>query len=493
MERKAFENNQVLLWGMKPVKKSLLEEFDKGNKNPHSLTRKKEPKAKEEVKVKKEPVKRVFSLDEDYGVQDLPFLNKEYERIEKELSKTISREEMDDLTDQQDKLYELIEGLEAFQKMSGKSIVYKKADDFGDDDLTGTNIIKRVSKLIGKGFKKGSPEAKAHAEKMRKVLEERKGIKKEVVKKETKSRVEKGSEQAKELGRKLAEAKRKKAEEAKKDKEEPKTKHTKAKPWYYIGDIPKGYREATEDEAIINNKVSEYGKYVVDEDKWILYRDYDILLSDKKTDNEMTWYMNSLKKRILSSLQEIEILESKLENDKYKDKWTEIKNKLANEKEKRKYLQAGWNWYYKIICLKTGRKYERQKFELPKRELSESQLNIKDEYKSKFIRPIDPRTGKPAEYESAIEPVKQEPKHKGDVDVELYFEKDGDLIKLSTKYFTQDYKLKSKYVKQLLDKGIILNKKHYTTEDFNKYFYSMKGGNIGYGLINMNLLSNKRT
>lgn len=491
MERKAFENNQVLLWGIKPVKKSLLEEFDKGNKNPNSIVRKKEPKIKETGKketVKKEPVKRVFSMDEDYGTQDLPFLNKEYERIDNEMSKPISMEEMDELTEQQDKLYELIEGLEALQKMGGRGCSQPnnydcESESESDSDNDHYNIKEIVKKLLGKGFKKGSPEALAHAVKMRKAREDKRaGIVKEVVVKQTsKARVVKGSNEAKELAQKLVEAKKKKKTEAPKEEKVKPVK--KGKPWFYIGDIPRGYREATEDEAIIKKKISEYGKRLVDKDKWELYNEYDILLTTDKNDRDIIWYMNGLKKRIMSSLQEVEILEAKLENKKYESKREANDSKLVLEKRKRKYLQAGWNWYHKLLCERTGKKYERQKFELPKREIDESQLNVKDDYKSKFVRPIDPRTGKPAEYSKFDYSEKPEVKHKGDIDVELYFENGGDIIKLSTKYFTPDYKLKPKYSEKLLKKGYILKRKHYTTADYDKYFYGMKGGNIGYGII----------
>ena len=480
-EKLAFENNQVLLWGLKPVKKSLFEQYDKGNKNPQSITRKKKVNEEPKIKVKKEPVKRVFSLNEDYGIDDLPFLNKEYDRIDEELGKAIDNDEINDLENKQEKLYELIEGLENMKKIQGKGIKPKTIkehyfeDELVDDDFIGGHL----KKLIGKGFKKGSPEAIAHAEKMRKVLEEKnknkieKPIKKAIT---TKSRVEKGSEEAKALGKRLAEAKKKKLEEAKKVKEEIKPVK-KGKAWFYIGDIPKGYREATEDEAIIANKVSEYGKHVVDEEKYRLYRDYDVLLTTEKSDQENQWYMNGLKKRIMSSLKEIEILSSKIDNDKYKDKLAENKTKLANEKEKKKYLQAGWNWYYKLYCEKNNIKYERQKFELEKPKINKSNKNYQPiEYK-KPVRPIDPRTGKEAEYiEYTGEEEKKKEEHKGDIDVDLYFEKDGDLITLSTKYFTPDYKLKSKYIKKLLDKGITLRKKHYNTDDYNKHFYGIKGG-----------------
>ena len=492
-EKKAFENNEVLLWGENPVKKSLLEQYNKGNKNPFSTSRKKEKNENEEPKPKKAPVKREFTLGEDYGVQDLDFLNKEYERIDKEIEKSGFTD--DELMDLQEKLYDLIEGLEHMQKLQGKGIYkkdltgYEGGEPFGEISTPLRHIKER---LIGKGFKKGSPEAIAHAQKMREAIQAKKP-KGEIVKKSTKSRVEKGSEQAKELGRRLAEAKKKKTEEAKKAKEEEEAKKPKViekpkgKPWFYIGDIPKGYREATEDEAIMAKKVSYYGKYVVDSEKWRLFKDYNILLTPDKTNKEIEWSMSGLKRRTIEALQNIEIYSSKLDNEKYKDRHTEFKHKLDEEKDKRKYLQAGYNWYYRLLCERTGKKYERQKIELPKIKVNKS--TKKEELKPvEITRPIDPRTGKPVEIgDLYVDRLKEENEKKEDekksIDVDLYFENEGKLITLSTKYFTQDYKLKPKYVEKLLKKGIILKKKHYTTEDYNKYFYGMKGGNIGYRLI----------
>lgn len=472
---KAFEDNKVLLWGEVGVKKSLLDKYDKGNKNPYSTTRK-----KEDIKPKKE-VKKEYSVDEEYNINDLPFLNKEYDRIEELLSKTNDMDELDELTDIQDKLYDLIEGLEHMKKISGGRIAqgYELKEDVIRPDI--------YKNLVGRGFKKGSPEAIAHAEKMRKAIENKPKTEK-IIKstKSTKSRVVKGSEEAKALGRKMAEAKKKKLEEAKKliETKTIEPKEEKGKPWFYIGDIPKGYREATEDEAILSKKVSYYGKYQVDEEKWRLFKDYNILLSRDKTNKEIEWSMSGLKRRIMEALENIEIYSSKVDNDKYKDRKKEFFHKLEDEKEKRKYLQAGYNWYYKLLCERTGKKYERQKFTLPQKVLNVSKESNVIEFKEQ-PRPIDPRTGKPTKFgDLYIDKLKNEEPIKEEAvkDVELWFNKDGNNIKLSTKYFTPDYKLIPKYAKKLLKKNIILKKKYYTTEDYNKHFYGMTGN--GFKFIN---------
>lgn len=675
---KAFRENEVLLWGVNPVKKSLLEQYDKGNKNPLSLSRKgKKAETEQEEKTPKKSVKKVreFSLDEDYSPADLDFLNEEYERIDILLSSgKLSRDEEDDLSDKQDKLYDLIEGLEAMKKLQGKGIFsdvkntikkgveYSKAvfygrgdeyppkvrniiERYGNEFITGLtlmrtpvpNILTKALSLLsggqfqenldnspydtlfhlflvintgkgpisleknevinmdtnpkprdktetkqvrniprltvlqllentrkrmgnrffvysardnncqdfmqnvfignrigdysdlefikqdtaqlfkdlpylskiadaitttgervnilttGRGFTKGSPEAIAHAEKMRKAIEAKKAAKavpaKEPVKQASKARAEKGSEAAKELGRRLAEARMRKAQAKKTEKEEEKKKVKQEKtknykPWYYIGDIPRGYREATEDEAITHGKVSTYGKYVVDPEKYKLYTEFDMLLTVQRPEQEIKWSMTGLKKRIMKSLEDIEIYKSKLENDKYKDKWPEFESKLKQEKLKRKTLQAGWNWYHKYFSEKEGIKYEPQKFKLETKEIAYQPSTAKV-YKKPVI--IDPRTGKPAE-EYKPEPEEKKVQKKQTIDIDLFFKKGKDIIQLSTKYFTSDYKLKPKYTEKLLKKGIILQKNHYTPEDYEKYFYKIAigGGFEGYGLIKSN-------
>lgn len=515
---KAFKENEVLLWGLNPVKKSLLAQYDKGNKNPFSTSRKgKKGEKEEEKETPKKVVKkaREFSLDEDYSPADLDFLNSEYDRIDKALSSgKLSPDEEEELTDKQDKLYELIEGLEAMKKLQGGSLIKKHimSDTIVDDDMIGSSIGPKkfmemvTAKMLGKGFKKGSPEAAAHAEKMRKAIEAKKAAKavpvREPVKQATKARAEKGSEAAKELGRRLAEARKKKAEAKKTEKEEEKKKVKQEKtknykPWYYIGDIPRGYREATEDEAITHGKVSKYGKYIVDHEKYKMFDEFDMLLSVQRPENEIKWSMNGIKRRIMKSLEDIEIYKAKLENEKYEKQWPDYETKLKNEKLKRKTLQAGWNWYNKYFSEKEGKPYKREKFELEKR-IQTYEPSVKREYKKPVI--IDPRTGKPVE-EYTFEEEKKEPEKKQTIDVDLFFKKetstpdgrrtsasDTDIIRLSTKYFTPDYKLKPKYTEKLLKKGIILQRKHYTPEDYEKYFYKIAigGGIEGYSLIKSN-------
>lgn len=561
-EKKAFEDNQVYLWGQIGASQNLLDIYDKGNKNPKSKA--KPQKTVKNVEVKKTVKNRVYNSKEKYTIDDLDFLNKEYDRIEEEASNLTDFDKMDELVEIQDEIYNLIQKLEKdkynkeeeeykpvassndnFEQIKkltlklseltdeyissrGNKAIKEKMDAIEEKierlgkqqkttkPIKGSNIvislkeeicpkiddceiIEKIIKMVGRGFKKGSPEAIAHAEKMRLAREAKKApnnqivpIVPEVQKNTNKARVQKGSEEAKALAKKLVEARKAKQEAKKKELEEEKRIESlknpvkaKGRPYYYIGDIPKGYREATETEAISHNKVSKYGKYQIDTDKYFLWINYEILLDENKNQKEVIWTMNGLKRRILKSLEDIEIYSNKLSNDKYESKKEDFSNKLIFEKERRKYLQYGYDWYNKLLSKMKGIPYNRIKIELPVKEYipsTESKIETKIESKP-FKRPIDPRTGKEAKY-SYYEGDEEEKddKVKGDADVELYFKKDDDIIKLSTKYFNEDYKLKSKYVEKLKNKGIILAKKHYNTEDYNKHFYHMVGSGF-YKLI----------
>lgn len=496
MNKNQFENKEVYLWGLEQAKKSLLDKYDKGDQHPNRRQKKivdeEVEEEVEEVKPKKVQ-KRVFTIGDDYGIDDLDFLNQEYERIQEEF-KTAKGDKYNELLDLEDNISELIEGLEHMKRLSGKGITkepktnsdrklnyteksggtlykpsghksnegYEGGEPKGEDSLGFKHIR-------GKGFKKGSPEALEWAKKMREAKEAKKespsksNVKKVVS--SSKARVEKGSEEAKALGKRMAEAKKKKAEELKKKVEEENAKKPqkiKGKPYYYIGDIPKGYREATMIEAIKNKKVSKYGKYVVDEGVFTYFENYGIILDKDADDKEISVQMFVLKKKTLKALEDIEIYESKLDNDKYKDKWEEYKNKLKDAKDKRKTYNAMFNWYLKIWKERHGGKYERIKLKLPERIIKENYERPKIIEKEPEI---DIRTGRPIDEEE---------------DELIDFERGDEEIRLKRKYFDSNMKLKPKRAKQLYDKRILLEEKFYTPSDIKKFFFKelIKGGAI---------------
>lgn len=467
-QREQFEKKKVFLWGLKEASKSLLKEFDKGDMHPNRKTRKSKAET-ETPKAKKTVIKKSFTIGGDYGIEDIDFLNEEYKHLQNQMKTIKDRDEMNELYDKEEALLETLEGLEAMKELRVKQGggIHEELDTDSD------NEIEYKEKSNGKGFKKGSPEALAHAEKMRKALEAKKNPNKQpVVKKttETKARVQKGSEQAKELGKRLAEAKKKKMEALKQAKEEeeakkkeelkPEENKTKGKPYYYIGDIPKGFRLATMQEAIRNDKVSEYGKFQVDTNMYNYYRDYGILLNPDATDNEIRINLMVLKKKTLKAYEDIEIFENKLENDKYKDKWNEFKHKLERAKDERKTYNAMLNFYWKLHTKRHNKEYNKIKIEPPKKRdfiaNTEKPIYKPDE------PIIDIRTGKPVEAMTMADLKKEV--------LQTFYIK-GNEILLKTSYFDKDNKLKSSYAEKLFKKGYILREKYYKDKDIKKYFY----------------------
>ncbi len=518
-ERKLFEDNKVLLWGINKASKSLLDEFDTGNKNPQSISRKKDKEPKKN-KSTKTPKVQEFDKTATYTIDDLDFLEKEYSRIEElsdkayndgnttkadeliellndidEVLTKLKAEEQEEIKvvetsskDKWDKINKLnteIDNLrEEWIKSRGdpkiRDTIERKEKELSALYKVGTGLKKtnkrpyvqhryeecyssddcdiniNINKIKGKGFKAGSEEAKKHAEKMR--LSRGTILKKEKEVKTSKARVEKGSEEAKEISKRLLEAR--KAKQALKKKEEPKEEKKPLKnPWYYIGDIPKGYREATEDEAIENNKVSQYGKYQVDELRHRIYKDYNILLSESIDDTKLYFQLLGLKKRINKIMYELEVLHNKLENDKYISKKTEFENKLNQTEYNFDMMKKAYRWLYKLYTKRNNKQYVKPVFKLAqKEEVKPTKSTIKNIPIEKEVI-IDPRTNKP---------ITEDDKPKDYIE----FENTEGTIKIPKKAFNDDKILKPKYAKQLMTKGYIFLPKYYTKEDQNKYFYS---------------------
>jgi hypothetical protein len=309
-------NFKVFLWGINPINKNLLLKYDTGNRNPVSIARIKKNKILE----------RGDKYDDKYPYKksDLNFLNSEYDLITHLISESDITENIYILDDLQEKIYNKIEEVEKMKD----------------------NIDKPKVRML-----KGSKEAFERAEKMRNSKTIKPVIQR--AKAPGKARFEKGSEEAKELSRKLVEAKRAKKQaiiDLEKANEDKKIwKKDKLKPWFYIGDIPKGYRVATEDEAIFHLKVSEFGKNIVDKNKFLLFRDHRILLSDKKTKWEKEIYIKGLSRRYNDCKYNITVFKSKLENDKYESRKDEFLDKLDNEIKKKKYLKHGLKFYLNLL------------------------------------------------------------------------------------------------------------------------------------------------
>lgn len=78
-----------------------------------------------------------------------------------------------------------------------------------------------------------------------------------------------------------------------------KTKKKKFKPYYFIGNIPEGFRESTEEEAILNKKVSFFGKKKVSRELYNLYEITGILYIENLKEKEINRFIIALKGKSL--------------------------------------------------------------------------------------------------------------------------------------------------------------------------------------------------
>ena len=133
--------------------------------------------------------------------------------------------------------------------------------------------------------------------------------------------------------------------------------------------------------------------------------------------------------------------------------------------------------YNKLLSERLNKVYKRDKIELPKVEISENYDKPDKIIHKTFIRPIDPRTGKEVKEEKLNDNghIEEEKIDIDDIHPDLLFYRDGENMTISSKFFTRDLKMKSKYIKKAFAKGVILKRKYYTSEDYDKYFYGIKG------------------
>jgi hypothetical protein len=444
------KNSKIMLWGLEKASKSQLVALENQNNNPKSTAKRKVNKNEPKVKV----VKR-FDISEDYGVDDLPFLKKEADRIEHEIDNDIDYDENLDL---QEKIMDLIDTLEEIKdRFSGRglrSILEPKREDYEDidsdtsDDEYGWGLSGPLEEHKPKSGKRRTKQVMGG-----------------------KVRAEKGSEEAKEIGRRLAEARKNKREgkptlkeqAEKKREEKQKTKVSKAKPWYYVGIIPKGYREATEDEAIRNYKVGSYGKYPIDMVKYEFFDKYQILLSHDMSNDDIKMSLIGIPKKINRTFNEIEILENKLQNNKYTEQQHHAyDHKLDEERHTNKNLQKAYNWISKLYAQRNNKPYVKKLFTPPRREI---------------ISPKEETVLKPNVYKETIM-IEETPNH---MNKKMFhkFENAFDKISIPIKAFTEEMLVKPKYAKKLFEKNITLHPEHYHPEDIKKYFYGKSGSGIG--------------
>lgn len=224
----ALKANEVFLWGLNRVDSIILESYEKDylkkciTKNIKCDENKKNNDESElhtqNLNIKTTDL--IFEPTHTYNPCDIHFLKKEYDRIENELSSGIGcGNEYNDLMELQDELAELIDRLEEERDELGlDSEPEQNSDEDKEDDKEEDNEDENENE-----------NDEDNDDNKQNKLEE--GI-----------NVQKKRGRAKKL-----------------------------KPYYLIGNIPEGYREATQEEAITNKKVSWFGKRKVKRELYNLY------------------------------------------------------------------------------------------------------------------------------------------------------------------------------------------------------------------------------
>jgi uncharacterized membrane-anchored protein YhcB (DUF1043 family) len=256
---------------------------------------------------------------------------------------------------------------------------------------------------------------------------------------------------------------------ADKEKIRKEKKPDELKPYYKVGPIPSGFREARQDEALKAGKYGEYGKYKIDPQD---YKDWQVARAV---------YEPNLQQRELMIF--ISALKIRLKNLKKKYNYTphgisratdEEKTKFEEHKEQQKkefdVLARLINKYYKDYLETKATPYQQITFDIKELPKPSKPLKTYD------IEPFqEPETKK-------IKKIKKE---------EIVFQAQGqpELVLLSSHFIQPDDPresiiLKPKTALKLYLKNIRLDKKLYSKEDQNKYFFSRKTP-ISGGLIGM--------
>lgn len=506
------KNNAVMLWGKKKASQS---QIDDVLKNLKITVQKKEKPTKKGAKTSKGQ-RTHYDPTLEYTVNDIDFLEEELEK----LNDDYENQKFDRLEDSNvKKYYDIKKNIEDDEK---EDILYKMVDKL--EKLV--EILKDYQgEKQGKGIDSDSEDEKAFKNYFKKAEEEiakkpPRPVKKEttkppITKQETKARAIKGSDDAKEKMAKLTAIRQ--AKKAEKDKEKDKEKQAKTiekdakkKPYFYIGPLPKGYRKATEDEALIEEMYSEFGENQIDPTKLKFFEKYHLIVSADKSPNQIAITLKGLNKRVERIFVDIDILESQLRSAKSSEDIDRLKDRIDQRtklnkdfkkteegkrfKEKLKQLQATdyaqgietklkekqdeikdvkkiYRYYQKLYTQKTGKEVE-----------------LLTEFKRKTPEYVTPKESKPIESKplpkSPLELLREElqklKKPKPPPKTTHSFENHETELEIPHKYFDEKMVLHPKYAQKLHKKNVILHPQYYDNEHTNKYFYTqVKGKGIG--------------
>lgn len=284
----ALKLNEVLLWGLNRIDSILMAKYPNIKKNNcDKVTNKKNV-----LDIKNELLEEIqktldteYNPSNTYNICDLDFLNLEYDRIEKKISQMLElNDEYNNLLDLQDSLTELINELTEQSKENNQDTIVQNpiADiinnaDTNTNDTNDTNDNQVIIEVeIDKNKKKYTKSIKSTRN----------------------------------------------------------IKTKKLKPYYFIGEIPEGYREATEEEAIVNKKVSFYGKKKVNRELNSLFEITGTIYMDMTDKKELNKQIMALKGKLTYYKKEIEYHKISLDSDinteemikEIKDKIYEVKN-----------------------------------------------------------------------------------------------------------------------------------------------------------------------
>jgi hypothetical protein len=512
-KRRTKKNVSIMLWGKKKASQSQLDEV---LKTPIKTVKKTEKLTKKGAKTIKEQ-RTHYDPTLEYTVNDIDFLEQELEKLNDDyenqkfdrlddtnvkkyydIKKNIEDDEKEDILYKMiDKLEKLVEILKDYQgEKQGKGI-----DLDSEDEIAFKKYFKKAEEEIAK-----KPPRPAKKESI---------VKTPVTKQVTKSRAEKGSDDAKEKMAKLTAIRQ--AKKAEKDKEKEKEKQAKTvekdakkKPYFYIGPLPKSYRKATEDEALIEEMYSEFGENQIDPTKLKYYEKYHLIVSPDKTPNQIAITLKGLNKRVERIFVDIDILESQLRSakssediDRLKDRFEQrtklnkdfkkteegkrfkeklkqlqstdyaqgIETKLKEKQDEIKDVKKIYRYYQKLYTQKTGKDMEL---------LKEFKRKTPEYVEPKESKPIDSKPLPKTPMELLREELQKLKKPTTTPITTHSFENEKTKLEIPHKYFDEKMVLHPKYAVKLHKKDVLLHPQHYDKEHTNKYFYTqIKGKGIG--------------
>jgi hypothetical protein len=519
-KRRTKKNVSIMLWGKKKASQSQLDEV---LKSPIKTVKKTEKPTKKGVKTVKEQ-RTHYDPTLEYTVNDIDFLEQELEK----LNDDYENQKFDRLEDSNvKKYYDIKKNIEDDEK---EDILYKMIDKLerlvevlkdyqGDKEGKGldTDSDEEDNKRLDAYFDKMEAEIAKKPPKTSK-----KEPKQETPKQVTKARAEKGSEEAKAKMAKLTAIRQ--AKKAEKDKEKEKEKQAKSmekeskkKPYFYIGPLPKGYRKATEDEALLEEMFTEYGENQINPTKLKYYEKYRLIVSPDKTPNQIAITLKGLNKRVERIFTDIDILESQLRSAKSSEDIDRLKDRIEQRtklnkdfkkteegkrfKEKLKQLQSTdyakgietrlkekqdelkdvkkiYRYYQKLYSQKTGKEVELLKeFKRKVPEYVAPKETTPKESKPLPKSPLELLREELIELSKARKALKPPPPPPKTTHT---FENHKGQVEIPKKYFDEKMVLHPKYAQKLHKKDVILHPHHYDKEHTEKYFYKhIKGGAIG--------------